>query len=93
MEKATLPKVRDVWIAPKKGSRRYKLVHQLAPQPQAVVFYPTLPRIGMRVWALWRDGCHGFAEYCGGWTYKAGDTEFVNEMPVAWSPAPLPNPQ
>lgn len=84
MQKTTLPKCLDVWKEPAPRSQRRRIARALAPYPDALKYYPELPRPGQRVWALWRCGRYGTAEYLGGWTYKADGGGFLNEMPVCW---------
>jgi hypothetical protein len=85
-----LPKVRNVWIAPKKGSRRYALCKKMAPAPSKIRFYPDLPYIDDWVWAIWRKGQVGVAEYMGGWTYRTATGLYINDMPIAWHPVENP---
>jgi hypothetical protein len=87
-----LPKRKDVWATPAKKSPTRILITKLAPNPGALKWYRDLPPIGGRIWAVWRNGKYGFAEYIGGWSYKA-DKEYLCEMPVAWHLADaLPRP-
>ncbi len=78
-----MPKVRDVWVKPARRSPTAKLILAHAPKPDALKWYPDLPPIGAKIWAVWRNGKVGNAEYVGAWTYRAS-REYINEMPVAW---------
>lgn len=84
MQKTVLPRCNDVWSPPGPHSARRRIARRLAPVPNDLRYYPELPRIGAAVWALWRSGRYGVAEYLGGWTYKAQGGVFLNEMPVCW---------
>jgi hypothetical protein len=78
-----LPKRRRTDIPPHRGSPTFKLVRALAPIPEELKWYPHLPPIDSMVWAVWRNGKMGYAEYRGGWSYKAAH-EYINDMPIAW---------
>lgn len=78
-----MPKRRDDGKKPRGDSPTVKLILKNAPKPDALKWYPVLPPIGAKIWAVWRNGKVGDAEYVGAWTYKAAH-EYINEMPVAW---------
>lgn len=81
-----LPPVKNEWVKPHPNSKRAQAIRQLCPNKNLLRWYPEIPSIGSKIWAVWRSGITGVATYMGAWTYKRDDQTYINELPVAWSP-------
>jgi hypothetical protein len=84
LKQLTWPTPFDPFTKPEPDSPALALILEHAPKPKELQWYPDLPKVDSTVWAVWRNGKHGYAKFHGAWTYQAANGEFVNEMPIAW---------